>query len=114
MLETNEPSGCLTPDVLNELVRRLRDALAPSAIYLFASYVCSRPTADSDIDLLVVVGDEVTSTWELRKRGYVCLHGLGLPVELHFIKAGQLSRFGQVVGSLQREVLEKGRLLYAA
>lgn len=104
----------LTPERLDEVTRRLVDALHPRAIYLFGSHLYGTPRVDSDIDLLVVLGDEVTSAWDQRKRAYEALHGLGLPVELHFVTAERFERFRDVVGSLQREVHQKGRVLYAA
>ncbi len=90
------------------------DVLAPRAIYAFGSQVYGTPTPDSDLDLLVVLSDNTPSMWELGKLGYACLHGLGLPVELHFATETKFQRFSSVVGSLHREVRQKGRVLYAA
>jgi predicted nucleotidyltransferase len=39
---------------LDEIVRRLRDALDPVAIYFFGSYAYGTPQSHSDIDLRVV------------------------------------------------------------
>ena len=42
-------------DVRKEVVRRLVDEFHPEAIYLFGSHAWGKPTADSDLDLLVIV-----------------------------------------------------------
>ncbi len=89
-------------------------AVAPRAVYLFGSRLYGAPTADSDIDMLVIVADGAPSGVELARRGYACLHGLGLPVELHFATESKFERFSTVVGSFHREVKKRGKVLYAA
>jgi len=107
-------SAGLDKDRLAEIVRRLVAALSPRAIYLFGSRLYGAPTADSDIDILVLVSDGAPSAVELARQGYACLHGLGLPVELHFAGESKFERFSTVVGSFHREVKQRGRVLYAA
>jgi uncharacterized protein len=99
---------------LAEIVRRLVATLSPRAIYLFGSQLYGMPTRDSDVDIMVLVEDESKDFVELNQRGYECLRGLGLPVELHFCSVGRFNSWSTVVGTLQREVMRKGRLLYAA
>jgi predicted nucleotidyltransferase len=107
-----EPTG-IAEEQLTEIVRRLVAALSPRAIYLFGSQLYGTPTRDSDIDIMVVV-DDPTPGVELHQRGYECLRGLGLPVELHICGSARFNSWAQVVGTLQREIKQKGRLLYAA
>ena len=45
----------VTEEVLQEIVHRLVTGLHPHKIILFGSYVYGTPTADSDVDLLVIV-----------------------------------------------------------
>lgn len=99
--------------VLDEIVNRLVTALSPLAIYLFGSQLYGSPDRDSDIDIMVVV-DDPTPDVEFHQRGYECLRGLGLPVELHICGSARFNTWAQVVGTLQREIQQKGRLLYAA
>ncbi|MDQ1326809.1 MAG: uncharacterized protein QG641_89 [Candidatus Poribacteria bacterium] len=47
----------LEPDLLNEIVQRLVNALHPEKIYLFGSHAYGQPNDDSDVDLLIVVND---------------------------------------------------------
>lgn len=114
MSEIDRPSSRLTPDASNELARRLRDALAPRAIYLFGSHAYGQPHAASDVDVLVVLPDEDFSTWDVAKRGYGAVDGLGLLVELHFTWPERLRERSEVPGSFEHEIVSKGRLLYAA
>jgi len=107
------PLSKFTDDALSEIVRRLVAAVSPRSIYLFGSQLYGVPTRDSDIDIMVLVEDEQVSL-ELHQTGYACLRGLGLPVELHFCGTTRFASWGTVVGTIQREVQRKGRLLYAA
>src|SRR5262252_7709227 len=45
----------VTEEALQEIVHRLATGLHPRKIVLFGSYVYGTPTADSDVDLLVIV-----------------------------------------------------------
>jgi uncharacterized protein len=45
----------VTEEVLQAIVQRLAIGLHPHKIILFGSYVSGTPTADSDVDLLVIV-----------------------------------------------------------
>jgi len=51
------PIGFSSPvaEALPKAVRRIVEALQPEKIILFGSYAYGRPTADSDVDLLIVM-----------------------------------------------------------
>ncbi len=104
----------LSDDVLAGIVRRLVDALAPRAIYLFGSHAYGAPREESDIDLMIVAADDDELSLEYLKRAYACLRGCSLPIELHFRAQAQLTRRGTVATSLERDILTRGKLLYAA
>jgi len=114
MSEQDATVARIPQEQLGEIVRRLVDAVSPLQIILFGSYLYGRPTEDSDLDLMVIVDDEGPDRFELSKRAYASLRGINIPIELHFCRVSTFRRFGAVVGSIQREVKERGRLVYAA
>ena len=81
---------------------------------LFGSHVYGAPDPGSDIDVMVVVGDQAPDRFELSRKGYASLRDIGMPVELHFCRASTFERFSSVVGSIHREVRQRGRVVYAA
>ena len=81
---------------------------------LFGSHAHGKPRPDSDVDIMVIVSDHAPNRYELSRRAYAALGDTDLPVELHFSRVTQFERFSTVVGSLQREVKQQGRILYAA
>ncbi len=52
-----QPPGfvSVTQEALDEIVRRIVTELRPQKIILFGSYVYGKPSADSDVDLLVIM-----------------------------------------------------------
>lgn len=113
----NQPRAAtirISSERLDEIVRRLVDELSPQRIYLFGSQLYGEPTPDSDVDLLILLHDEELASEDQDERGYRCLRGLFLPIELHFHGEHEFARRATVPCSFEHEVLSKGRLLYAA
>src|SRR5688500_4449672 len=64
--------------LLDEIVRRLTEALAPERIYLFGSRARGDAGPDSDYDLLVVVREYVGDRRAMSVEGFSALTGLGI------------------------------------
>lgn len=114
---TNMPRNAttrLSEAPLDEAIKRLADALSPRQIILFGSHVYGEPTADSDIDLLIVVDEASQLTIEFQKRAHACLDGSFLPFELHFRSRQNFERRKRIRTSLEHEVSTRGRVLYGA
>ena len=102
----------LEPDLLNEIVQRLVNALHPEKIYLFGSHAYGQPNDDSDVDLLIVVND---SDLPIRKKiadGYQSLWGLRIPKDIVVVTQSQFDKRSRWLSSIERVVTDKGRLLY--
>ncbi len=104
----------LNDEKLDQIVRRLVDALSPRRIYVFGSHAYGKPHSDSDIDLMIVIDDDVEFSVEFLKRAYACLRGSFLPFELHFRTLSGFERRSSVRTSLEHDVSAKGRILHAA
>jgi predicted nucleotidyltransferase len=104
----------LPEDLLQEIVRRLVEALDPAGIYLFGSHASETADTDSDVDLLVVMegGDGDVPCRELARRGRKSLRGLGVPVDLVVCTTAEVDRWCAVPCNLIHTVAEKGRLVY--
>ena len=63
---------------LDEIVRRLRAAFSPIAIYFFGSYVYGTPNRHSDLDLLVVVDDSPLSAHRRDAEAYRAIGSIGV------------------------------------
>ena len=69
-------------------VERLVKFFRPDWIYVFGSHARGTPGPNSDIDLMVVVGDTDQPLYRLDQQGYGVLEPYRLPIELVFITRG--------------------------
>lgn len=104
----------LSQQQLDEIVRRLVDALGPAKVYLFGSLARGAPEPDSDVDLLVVVPDTDQHPRELARRGRRSLWGIGVPVDLIVCTVSEMNRWSGVCCNLFRTVAQEGKVIYAA
>ncbi|MCH8165045.1 MAG: nucleotidyltransferase domain-containing protein [Planctomycetes bacterium] len=100
--------------LLAEITRRLRDALQPSAIYLYGSWAYGQPHRDSDLDLLVVVADSALGFFERSALAYRALRGIGVALDVQVYTDNEFGQRAALPVSFERTVRTKGRLLYAA
>lgn len=104
----------IPPGLLDEIVRRLVEALRPEEIYLFGSHAHGTPHRHSDLDLLVVVPDDAGDRHDLAARGYLALYGVRIPIDLVVQYRADLGKWASVKSSLPYEATRKGKRIYAA
>jgi len=98
--------------LLSEVVRRLVAEFAPEEIVLFDSHAWGTPSEDSDVDLLVIVSESSERPTQRARRPYRCLRGLPLPKDILVKTRAEMERFQGVYASLERQILERGKILY--
>lgn len=96
-----------------ELIKRLVDEFQPEVIYLFGSRAWGKARTSSDYDLLIVVSDSNQSPVARAVRAQRSLRGLMAPVDVLIKTRAEFDRSRQVYASLDAEVYEKGKILYA-
>jgi predicted nucleotidyltransferase len=90
-----------------EIARRFR----PERIILFGSYAYGRPTADSDVDLLILVKGERVHDRAIRVRAAI---DFPFPVDLIVRSCNEFQRRIAWGDFFLREIQEKGIILYDA
>jgi uncharacterized protein len=96
---------------VQQVVQQIADRFRPQMVILFGSYAHGTPTADSDLDLLVVMSDpppwRQTSqmTADLRNR-------FPIPLQIHFMDTEAFEESKDVVGGLAYPAYHWGRVLY--
>jgi uncharacterized protein len=98
---------------LDELVRRIVEAVHPLRITLFGSAARGEMTPDSDVDVLVVM-PEGTHRLDVMDAVHMRMLGLHLPVDVLVTTEAALAEHRDDAGLIYRTVLEEGRDLYAA
>jgi uncharacterized protein len=102
----------VSSDALAEVVDRIIQAVHPEQILLYGSQAWGQPNEDSDIDLLVVLGTSSEPGYRRAREVYRSLRGIRLPIEVVVRTRDEMIRAGRVSTSLERQVLDRGRLLY--
>jgi predicted nucleotidyltransferase len=108
----------LSPGQVEELlasaVARLRDALSPTAIYLYGSHAYGTPGPHSDIDLLVVVGHSALTPFQRDAIAYRALGDIPVPIDVQVYTRDEFEERAALGVSFERTVKLKGRVLHAA
>jgi predicted nucleotidyltransferase len=100
-------------EVLDELVRRLVEAVHPTRIILFGSAARGEMRKDSDLDVLVVVPDGVPQR-EGWNRAYAGLRRFGFATDLVVVNEGILAKYANTLGLVYEQALLDGKELYRA
>lgn len=99
-------------ELLDASVQRIVAALDPEVIYLYGSHAYGQPHEDSDVDLLIVIGDSTLPPHRRAVAAYHALRGLFFPADLKVVTRAEFQRRAQWRSSIERVALEKGRRLY--
>lgn len=114
MTETTVYPWSLTPEKVDQAVRRLVEAARPRQIILFGSWVQGRTDRDSDLDALVVVDDSVADPLRESARLRACLRGLRLLMDIVVVRESQFRLLQDRIGLIYREAVRHGKVVYAA
>lgn len=103
----------LSEELLREMTQALVDELDPEAIYLFGSHAWGEPNEDSDVDFMVVVEEEdPRDLFEKSVRGMGVLRPLWLAKDVITRSRDRFETRARRRGTLEHDVLTRGRLLY--
>jgi uncharacterized protein len=120
-LSTNSiaQSGSINPlpsipieQLILDITDRLVTEFNPENIYLFGSHVWGTPTADSDLDLLVIVSSSDISASKRSSIAYRCLRDIPYPLDILVKTRKEVEKFSQVSLSLEHQILVQGKCLY--
>jgi predicted nucleotidyltransferase len=108
-----EEAAGISPDLLEELVRRIVASVHPLRIILFGSAARGTMGPDSDLDLLVVMPDGVHRR-DTAMVVYRSLRRFPYPKDIVVATVGDLVLYGDAIGMVYRQALREGRELYHA
>jgi predicted nucleotidyltransferase len=102
----------ISQDLLHEVTARLAAEFQPEQVWLFGSHAWGNPNDESDLDLLVVVGQSSDTPVRRSQRAHRCLRGLGVAKDILVKTRAEFERYRDVQSSLEAEILKHGRLIY--
>ena len=101
----------VTEEVLQAIVHRLVTGLHPHKIVLFGSYVSGTPTADSDVDLLVIMDTQARPV-DRYLRVSRLLRPRPFPLDLLVKTPEEIAQAFAREDAFIREITAQGRVLY--
>jgi len=109
---TPHPGRTADDETLQEIVRRIVDAVHPEKIILFGSAARGEMGPDSDIDVLVVkrCAHRRETARTIRRK----LIGIALPIDIIVATPEDLAAYGDTIGFIYRPALQEGKEIYAA
>jgi len=102
----------VTPEKVEAVVQRLVADARPRRIILFGSYVRGEVHRDSDLDVLVVTGDEVENPRAESVRLRRCVRGVHMPMDILVVPESQFESLKDVPGLIYHEAWEHGKTAY--
>lgn len=103
----------VSAEVLDNLVKRLVEAVHPTRIILFGSASRGEMHEHSDLDVLVVVPDSMSQKegWNLAYSG---LRRFGFGTDIVVVTEEVLAKYGSYPGLVYEQALKEGKELYRA
>jgi predicted nucleotidyltransferase len=108
-----KPPTAIDPGLLDEISRRIVEAVRPDKIIVFGSAARSEMGPNSDLDLLVVKSGDF-HRGRLAQEIYRHLHGVNAAVDVVVVKPEDIERYGDCPYTVLRPALREGRVIYAA
>ena len=99
--------------LLMQVVSRLTTWSSPARVIVFGSVATGMATADSDLDLLVVI-DGVTDTRRESVRLREVLGDVGMPVDVIVMSTARFEETKDVIGGVAYPAHKYGRVIYEA
>ncbi len=100
-------------NLLPDILRRIREVVAPKKVILFGSAARGEMSANSDLDLLVIVPPGLHRR-RTAQAIYQNLIGVGFAVDIIVVTEEDVALYREDLGMIIKPALEEGKLLYAA
>ena len=98
--------------LIGNMVKRIVKQFDPEQIILIGSQARGDATADSDVDLLVVM-DVKGSRWEKGSEIHLALHDFPVPMDILVTTPEDFAWRKDVVGTIEWPASREGKILYA-
>jgi predicted nucleotidyltransferase len=102
----------VTPEKVEAVVQRLIVVAHPRKIILFGSYVRGQTHRDSDLDVLVVTGDEVENPRAESVRLRDSVEDIDMPMDILVVPESKFNVLRDAPGLIYSEACEHGKVVY--
>jgi len=107
-----DPSWMVTSEKVEQAVLKIVETSHPHRVLLFGSYVSGTPGRNSDLDVLVITGNEVNDLRKESIRIRRALKGISMPIDIVVVTESILAACADTPGLIYREALRTGKVVY--
>lgn len=104
----------ITPQKVQSVIEKIVEVSKPRKLILFGSYVRGDIKLNSDLDILVVTGDEVKDPRKESVRIRRALKGIVMSMDILVVPESRLKEWAETPGLIYKEVLRDGKVVYEA
>jgi len=102
----------VTPEKVEEAIRKIIEVARPSKLILFGSYVKNKTDINSDVDFLIVTGNEIENTRKESVRIRRALRGIRMPMDILVVPERKWMELKDEPGLIYKEALKNGKVIY--
>lgn len=102
----------ITPEKVATAIKKIIEISKPRKLILFGSYIRGDIRLNSDLDILVVTGDEIENPRKESVRIRSSLRGIGMPMDILVVSENKLEEFAETPGLIYREIMKSGQVVY--
>lgn len=102
----------ITPKKVQAVVQKIIEVSRPRKLILFGSYVSGNTHLNSDLDVLVVTGDEIENPRKESVRIRRALRGIVMGMDILVVPESKLEELANIPGLIYREAVRNGKVVY--
>src|SRR4030042_3235658 len=102
----------ITPEKVRTAIQRIREVSRPRKLILFGSYIRGNMNLNSDLDILVVTGDDIENPRKESVRIRRALKGIVMSMDILVVPESKLQELTNVPGLIYREAMRDGEVVY--
>jgi predicted nucleotidyltransferase len=102
----------ITPEKVQTAIQKIIEVSKPRKLILFGSYVHGKTHSNSDLDILVVTGDEIENPRKESVRIRCALKGIIMSMDILVVSENELEELASMPGLIYREAIRNGTVVY--
>ena len=102
----------ITPQKVQMVIQKIIEISQPRKLILFGSFVHGDMHMSSDLDILVVTGDDIKNTRRESIRIRRALKGIIMSMDILVIQESRLKELANTPGLIYKEAILKGKVVY--
>lgn len=105
-------SWAITPQKVQAVIQKIIEISRPRKLILFGSYIRGNVHLNSDLDIMVVTGNEVENPRKESIRIRRALRGIHMPMDILVVQENRLKELANASGLIYREAIKGGKIVY--